>query len=329
MRAIGLTGAQLPDIPAADLEGTGVYPDQASAETTVNARILAGERTQAISYVPSRPGLLTIPAIAVSWWDVTNSEVKTATLPAREIQVLPADGTASTGLSAQPPAPPASPRTPDANGPGGPEFPGSEHQGQGNARAQQNTPSAEALPSGGPSEGSSRQSTSGTAPNSPIWVWVSAGLAVLWLGTAGLWFQERRRRVRPADPGSPNAFALEQNHHPLAGSARKLFLQACEEGDAPAARRHLLAWSRYHWRDHPPKGMDDVAARLEDNAARSALGSLQKALYGPSGSQWDGTRLAETLKALPPSGKNSKDPRGALPTLYPDAAPQPQIMNRR
>ncbi len=92
LRAKGLESSHLPDISIPGTENMRLYPEQAVTENRTDGKWIFGTRTQAIAYVPSRPGRVSLPEIRIDWWDTTQQRPRSTVLPAREINVLPAAG---------------------------------------------------------------------------------------------------------------------------------------------------------------------------------------------------------------------------------------------
>ena len=91
IRAQGLTAAQIQPLPELRGDDFKIYPDQAKLEDQINTGGVLGVRTETLAIVPNRAGELTLPAIAVRWWDTDNQRMQTSTLPAKSFQVIAAD----------------------------------------------------------------------------------------------------------------------------------------------------------------------------------------------------------------------------------------------
>ncbi len=97
LQAQGLSAAQLPDLPLGEVAQLKLYPDQALTQDADDGSWIIGTRQQKVALVPAKAGVYTLPAIEIRWWDTAADRERTARLPAREIEVLPAlNGPAAT-----------------------------------------------------------------------------------------------------------------------------------------------------------------------------------------------------------------------------------------
>jgi hypothetical protein len=90
LSANGAVGSQLPDVEGQQNRGDfKVYADRPVMGQTIDktGAILAW-RTESFSLVPQHPGMLVLPAVTVSWWNVLTDKIATAELPQRTIKVL-------------------------------------------------------------------------------------------------------------------------------------------------------------------------------------------------------------------------------------------------
>lgn len=74
-------------------------------------------------------------------------------------------------------------------------------------------------------------------------------------------------------------------------------------GDVHAVRNGLLHWAASVWPESPPLTLSALAARLNDPAARRALGAIERALYGASVSAYDAAALKAMVLAVKRDGK--------------------------
>ncbi|MDP1559108.1 MAG: BatD family protein [Nitrosomonas sp.] len=285
IKALGVTGEQLPDLQFTDIEGFKLYPDRAQSNTQNLQQNIQGEKTLRLAYMPTQPGKYTLPAFTLHWWDTRTDSERAATLAARTIEVMPA-ADQHQDTSTQPP---------------GSAIPG-----------ESTVPQSAQKPEAGnfiPAEGAANGATT-PALNHNGWFWASLVFATLWLTTLGLWW--RKRHCAPP--------ATEKNKTPNpeaenSRNAKKRFLAACHANDPQQARHHLLQWAAAHWPQSPPKGLEDLATRLNNPAISAALTSLDRRLYQGNAESWQGLNLARLLAKLPQQQRESAD-KPVLPGLY-------------
>ncbi|MFA5683380.1 MAG: BatD family protein [Lysobacteraceae bacterium] len=90
LRARGLSAEQLPELRLDAIDGAQVYPDQESSQNREDGQWLLGERSRRFAIVPARAGVIEVPALRVSWWNVETDRAEVAELPARRLEILPA-----------------------------------------------------------------------------------------------------------------------------------------------------------------------------------------------------------------------------------------------
>lgn len=284
LQATGLTAAQLPDLSSllSVPPGLKAYPDQPKLSDASQGGELVGSRDQTIAFMADSPGQYTIPALKVKWWDTQSNQLRTATLPAGTLTILPAPGGNAAATSAAPAPAAQSPSTPTAS-----------RQTSSAAAAPQPTPTRS------PSE----------------WEWISIGLAVVWLSTLGAWLWSRRRPAPQTAPRDNTPTPLPTPHRaPDASKERQAFRAACEGNDVHAARAHLLVWATALW-GTTPAGIGAVAARLGEPNVGELLRDLDRACY--AGGAWQGHALAAALTELPARPGNAARQRDGLAPLYP------------
>ncbi|HTQ96176.1 MAG TPA: hypothetical protein VMH89_05185, partial [Candidatus Acidoferrum sp.] len=97
----------IPPLELSAPEGVRVYPKNPEVESKKSpiGEFLAGVRTERAAYVFTKAGDYTLPAIEISWWDLTAQKLKTSKLPAVKIEVDASDSY----VSELPPEPPQAP----------------------------------------------------------------------------------------------------------------------------------------------------------------------------------------------------------------------------
>ena len=102
LKAEGLSSAQLPPLPATDVNGLRRYPDLPQLSNQVTDNGLIGSREEREALVPTRVGQVELPAVELVWWNTHEDRLERSYLPARTLQVaantsLAADTPTSTG----------------------------------------------------------------------------------------------------------------------------------------------------------------------------------------------------------------------------------------
>lgn len=290
--AQGVTAAQLPDLDSAGIPGINAYPDRPETQTRAEGDTLVVQKVQRTALVPSRAGSFALPPLELHWWDTRNNRAQVARLPGRTIEVQPGAPGAAPAPVAPAPAEEVAPASVQGSGPAG---------GQAGAPA-----SAPGL------AGKTGFSTS--PQEAGYWPWVSALLALAWLISSVLWW--RARRKRGVIPPARQAGSVPQGHPHPAGLLRSV-QQACESGDAKAARQALLDWAAARWPQDPPLRLEDIARRLPGPGV-SVFEELDRHLYAAGETNWDGgsawQQLQPLLQVAGAHDPNSK--KEALPPLY-------------
>ncbi|MBX8494126.1 BatD family protein [Pseudomonas cichorii] len=87
LKAEGLSGSQLPPLPATQVAGLRHYPDQPQLGNLVSERGLIGTREEREALVPSRPGAIDLPTVDVTWWNTREDHLEHSSLPARTLLI--------------------------------------------------------------------------------------------------------------------------------------------------------------------------------------------------------------------------------------------------
>ena len=108
LKAVGVAESQLPELNLASVSGLKQYPDKAVASSGIeNGQVVAVKKISNV-YIPNRAGKMTIPEIAVDWFNVRTNRMERAVLPAMNIEVLPG-AAVETAPAPQPETRPESP----------------------------------------------------------------------------------------------------------------------------------------------------------------------------------------------------------------------------
>ena len=104
LSAEGSVAAQLPDLSQKLQlsEGLRAYPDQAKLNDAASGNSVIGTRDQDVAIIANQAGHYVIPALHLSWWDVTKNLQQEIVLPAHTLEVLPSAG--GVAVATTPPA---------------------------------------------------------------------------------------------------------------------------------------------------------------------------------------------------------------------------------
>lgn len=91
----GIQGAQLPPVLYAPTDGLKFYPDQPEITEQEVSSGLLGARRDITAIVPTSEGSWTLPEVRIPWWDTRTEQMRYAVLPAKTLQVAPAEPTAN------------------------------------------------------------------------------------------------------------------------------------------------------------------------------------------------------------------------------------------
>jgi hypothetical protein len=100
--AADVPGMAFPPIPAAPIDGLGVYAKPPAVLDHRERGDWQGERQDTVTYVCKRPGKFTIPALQVTWYNLDTNKLETVEFPARILDVAPNSAMASAAPEPEP-----------------------------------------------------------------------------------------------------------------------------------------------------------------------------------------------------------------------------------
>ena len=296
LKARGLTGAQLPELPLPSSADLKLYPDRSATDTQANTGVVVGQREQKIALVPTRPGTFQLPEIRIPWWDTQADAPREAVIPAHRIIVTGAPAPSTPAQSApvqqQATKTPAVPVEPSADA-----KPEPQKTPSSTVKAAQSPRLSDTLSSG-----------------ASYWFWIALALLIAWIATLLLWWRARSR-VRAVSPS-----ADEQEMGLSQREALRELKQACQANDTERTKKALLHWAKVRWPDQPPRSVLGIAERIDHQDARHALTTFDRCLYQDGGRSWNGEAFYRDVSdVLQAKAARMKDgPKGrALPELYP------------
>lgn len=89
--ALGLTAAQLPELDIKPMSSVKMYPDQDQLNNTITVDGVRGVRQEKIAYIPSKSGVIKLPALEIPWWNTTTNEWQVAKVKEQVITVKPSE----------------------------------------------------------------------------------------------------------------------------------------------------------------------------------------------------------------------------------------------
>ena len=116
IRARSVTASQLPLPEIGEVEGLKQYSDPAYEDSQVAGQDRVAVRALPTVLIPTRPGVLTLPAVEVPWWDTQSDQARVARLPERTVQVIANPGAPSEPAMVSPML--SVPAGPDSSPPG-------------------------------------------------------------------------------------------------------------------------------------------------------------------------------------------------------------------
>lgn len=292
LTAAGISEEQLPSLDVKAPKGMKIYPDQAKNHSRSANDRLVSQKKQNFALVVNKPGKYTIPEVSVAWWNTVTNRAELATLPEQVIIVK--------------------------------ENPDIEYQQNNNAYNNGNNnplPSVEENASSG--ETTSTHNNSNTSPsesdikalaqqqkqlielqqtveNNARLMWL---FLALWLITILAWcvhvFIIRKK-----------APSLEKPSDELATPSHKKaylnLLAACKQNKSKEALKLITPWFNqlpgYIGTD--ALSLEEVLEKLNDEAIKAIVVSLQQSCYGKSSAEydeqsaWHGDELAKAIQRI-------------------------------
>ncbi|MCH8539022.1 MAG: BatD family protein, partial [Alkalimonas sp.] len=90
LSGVDLAAHQLPDIQIPYPDGLRLYPQAPQSQGAQRNGRLVAQKTFSSAIIPSAEGVMELPEVKVPWWNSQRNQLEHATLPARQVQVMPA-----------------------------------------------------------------------------------------------------------------------------------------------------------------------------------------------------------------------------------------------
>ncbi len=161
IKANGVMGLQLPNLPNVSIPNVQTYPDKPAVANRFTPLGVMSSKTFKIAYIPNKEGKLKLPAVNIPWWNTKTNTAGTASIPAQTIHILAATDAAPVTSTIQP-----------LNISAATEIKQEQEAG------------SIATP---------------TSPRQEIWFWVATFIFICWIITLILFWRSRRRSLRIMD----------------------------------------------------------------------------------------------------------------------------------
>lgn len=169
-------------------------------------------------------------------------------------------------------------------------------------------------------EGSEAQPVSAPAqaPAGPYWLtWVFAGAAFVLLCLCS-WFAFTVWQLKRQLAAWETLDQQERDQARIArGRAWQSVKRAAASGDLHALRRALLDWGAAVWPEIPPRGLTDLADRLDDDVARARVQELDALLFRDTDTtDFDADALVKALNQSRAGHRQKRRSEAGLQPLY-------------
>ncbi len=289
IEADGLSSSQLPPVNISQPAGVNGYPDRSNSEDKPTDYGLNGSRTDAIAMIPTKPGSIRLPAIKYTWFDTLEGIIKVAEIPEQHLTVKPADSSLQ-GLQSAPVQPVVE-----------------------SIQKETEQTAVEECPV---------DVVSDTTPEHShlLWILAIAGVSLLWLLTAFLWFSATRKskKARKTTPETQSSSLTGNSDRTIQeNKAFKLLESSCQAGNAKSARQHLKQWCQCWLTD---KSLDTLSACLDaigSDELKQRASALEANLYSGNNARMELDSLLDICRKIRKQKKSGPD-KHTLSDIYPE-----------
>ncbi|MDY0189180.1 MAG: BatD family protein [Desulfuromonas sp.] len=323
----GLPAAALPELNLSVPNGFKSYPDKSERKDGNSAEGIEGTLIQKMALVPTQAGTFTLAATSMRWWDTQKQQWRTATIPAIELRVLPAQREATSPPAPLPPLanagtnPPAAPTMQSTSAPTATEQ----------AAKRTNLPQE---PTAAAAQGSSPVPLLESV-KANIWLWICLLCVGGWLTTIYLFRRQSRSRseINANISHDKHEIASSALNHKQGGNipASLQNVIRCAQAHQAADTRHALTlWITTLAPEYNILTLDDFLHQAAP-PLRQEITFLNQYLYAHNSAEesnstvWDGTTLAHELQQWQTEKQQSRKEKTAggkdgtdLPSFYPE-----------
>lgn len=257
LTALNVNEEQLPELKGSYPSSFNVYPDQSESHSVLRQNAIVSQRVSSEAIVATQPGVYTLPAVSINWFNTKTQQVELATIPERRIEIVAADNAAENSLVT-------------------------------NVPLQQQEIVAQSCPEQQANEAScpTQSELEANAEKQNLLLTLSGW--IIWLLTLIAWFFSKKNKGSNEQTKSHST--LTDTHF----NESKL-KQACNNNDHQAARAELIAWAKDRF-GLQVTNLSQLSA-LVSNELQQEIAKLNQSQYSQNRSTWSGSALWQLIKA--------------------------------
>lgn len=282
VRAEGVLAETLPSLWRAESNPSlKIYPEQPNLKNETRFKGVQGIRTETTVLIPALANTITLPAIALRWWDTEKGGIQTASLAGRELNIITDNSVANTNAI---------------------------------QLSESNDISRVTTNAGLSASSIDNQASIAMIHSFSKWWWLITGFAASGWGVLAFnYWQMRQRKLTQRGHAEQR---LKQNYHNQQQLLKKATRYA-KMNDFQSANTTLLKWAAQYWPLNPPNNLTEVARLSQSTMLEEAVAQFNRSQYREQDKKWDGTVLAEAIAGLLPKDLNiNKKKHSSLPPLY-------------
>jgi hypothetical protein len=272
LTAIGVVEEQLPQITSIYPDSVKTYPDQAETTTVEKDDTLIAQRTESIAIIPSQAGQLIIPQVSIPWFNTMTQKTEFAVLAEKTLQILPAKTQPTSTIPL--------------------------------------SPTIQAVPEIKASTSSS--SSNQNIPMPQYWIWLTAGLLVLWLLTLVFWY--KHVSALKATTKSSRYSTVMDSHNEQ--SLWKHLEKALNENAALETQKYLALWLSNVIQVKQASLAQSLKV-INNESLNEAFNILLASRYAKDQREWQSKELHQILRKIRKDGNIETHTRHDLSPLYP------------
>jgi hypothetical protein len=274
LTAIGVVEEQLPQITSIYPDSVKTYPDQAETTTVEKDNTLIAQRKESIAIIPSQAGQLIIPQVRIPWFNTITQKTEFAVLAEQILQILPATTQPTSAIPV--------------------------------------SPSIQAAPSTEPKISVPVDLNNQNINMPHYWIWLTAGLLVLWLLTLLFWYKHVVA-LKMANKHLVNSTAkTSQNEQSLWKHLEK----ALNKNATVDTQKYLALWLGHSIQDKQATLSQSLKV-INNQSLNELVNSLLASRYSKNQSEWQSTELHQILRKMRKDGSIGKNTKHNLSPLYP------------